>query len=93
MSSHNFMNLVENASGSGTKSAEVKRKRRPTKKCKKTFGEKRYHGVTNNVSACFIVMINEMDSLLVSVLTLKQSSGIIRSTKRRILLELVAQIL
>lgn len=43
MSGHNFMNLRENASGSGSKSAEVKLKRRPTKICKRTFGEKRYH--------------------------------------------------
>ncbi|XP_040372950.1 uncharacterized protein LOC121052297 [Rosa chinensis] len=39
--SDHFMNQGENASGSGTKSAEIKRKRRPTKKCKRTlFGEK-----------------------------------------------------
>nr|AZL19516.1 transcription factor AP213 [Fragaria x ananassa] len=41
MTSDDLMNQGQNASRSGTKFAEMKRKRRPTnKKCKQTFGEK-----------------------------------------------------
>lgn len=43
MTRDDLMNQGQNASRSGTKFAEMKRKRRPTnKKCKQTFGEKRY---------------------------------------------------